>query len=282
MSISYFIKIECVCVCLCACVFMCVCVRMCVCVCVCVCVFWKCVFRKFVLQKCILRKCILRKCFSESVFYESIFSKSVFPKVCFPKVYFTKVYSPKVYCKYRSILGPNFFPVTRPKLFQNEHTQRLAHLPSFCELVPKCPDLFKVQWLCWRFVQFLPTWKLKGRMGGRQHSRKERRLPQVLQVKTPLIATSTGDPLNCYKCRHLKLLQVQTPQIATSADTSYCLYMLKVMFGSTGGVKSRDLTFFRHPDAQFRRSCEEITPGAYHFVSPAGDLTGTFHKTMCY
>ena len=25
--------------------------------------------------------------------------------------------------------------------------------------------------------------------------------------------------------------------------------------------------FFRHPDAQFRRSCEEISPGTYHFVS---------------
>ena len=40
-------------------------------------------------------------------------------------------------CKYASILNQNFFDpnLTWPKLFQTEHTLRLAHLPSFCELV---------------------------------------------------------------------------------------------------------------------------------------------------
>ena len=38
-------------------------------------------------------------------------------------------------------LGPNFFDpkLTRPKLFQDECTRRLAHLPSFCELVSFLP-----------------------------------------------------------------------------------------------------------------------------------------------
>ena len=40
-------------------------------------------------------------------------------------------------CKYASILSPNIFDpnLTWPELFQTEHTQRLAHLLSFCELV---------------------------------------------------------------------------------------------------------------------------------------------------
>ena len=40
-------------------------------------------------------------------------------------------------CKYASILSRNIFDpnLTWPKLFQTEHTLRLAHLPSFCELV---------------------------------------------------------------------------------------------------------------------------------------------------
>ena len=40
-------------------------------------------------------------------------------------------------CKYASILSWNIFDpnLTWPKLFQTERTQRLAHLPSFCELV---------------------------------------------------------------------------------------------------------------------------------------------------
>ena len=40
-------------------------------------------------------------------------------------------------CKYASILNPNIFDpnLTWPKLFQTERTRRLAHLPSFCELV---------------------------------------------------------------------------------------------------------------------------------------------------
>ena len=51
--------------------------------------------------------------------------------------YFLKVYFSKVYCKYANILGPNFFDPkdTQPKLFETERTRRLAHLPSFCELV---------------------------------------------------------------------------------------------------------------------------------------------------
>ena len=40
-------------------------------------------------------------------------------------------------CKYASILSPNIFDpnLTWPKFFQTERTRRLAHLPSFCELV---------------------------------------------------------------------------------------------------------------------------------------------------
>ena len=40
-------------------------------------------------------------------------------------------------CKYASIWCPNIFNpnLTCPKLFQTERTRRLAHLPSFCELV---------------------------------------------------------------------------------------------------------------------------------------------------
>ena len=43
--------------------------------------------------------------------------------------------------KYAGILSPNIFDpnLTSPELFQTEHTRRLAHLPSFCELVFLCP-----------------------------------------------------------------------------------------------------------------------------------------------
>ena len=42
-------------------------------------------------------------------------------------------------CKYASVLSRNIFDpnLTWPKLFQTERTWRLAHLPSFCELVPR-------------------------------------------------------------------------------------------------------------------------------------------------
>ena len=58
-------------------------------------------------------------------------------KVYFPKVYFPKVCFRKVYCRYASILGPNFFDpkLTKPIFFKIGRTWRLAHLPSFCELV---------------------------------------------------------------------------------------------------------------------------------------------------
>ena len=75
--------------------------------------------------------------FLKVYFLKVYFLKVYFPKVYFLKVYFLKVYFSKVYCKYASILGQNFFDpyVTQPKLFQTERTRRLAHLPSFCELV---------------------------------------------------------------------------------------------------------------------------------------------------
>ena len=75
--------------------------------------------------------------FPKVCFMKVFFRKVYFLKVYFLKVYFLKVYFSKVYCKYASILGQNFFDpyVTQPKLFQTERTRRLAHLPSFCELV---------------------------------------------------------------------------------------------------------------------------------------------------
>ena len=105
-------------------------------------------------------------------------------------------------------------------------------------------------------------------------------------------AERRGNFHRCYRYKwHLKLLQVQvTPQIATG-DNSNCngcrhLKLLLcaqcyVQLNQSCWIKSFDL-FFRHPDAQFRRSCEEITPGGYHFVSPAGDLTGTVYSAICY
>ena len=43
-------------------------------------------------------------------------------------------------CKYVSILSSNVFDpnLTWPKVFQTKRTRRLAHLPSFCELVLYC------------------------------------------------------------------------------------------------------------------------------------------------
>ena len=119
------------------------------------CIFWKCSFRKFIFRKSIFQKFIFQKCISESVFLKVYFPKVYFSKVYFPKVYFRKEYFPKVYfpkvyflkvcCKYASILGKNFFDpkVTQPKLFQTERSRRLAHLPSFCELVVNaCERIF--------------------------------------------------------------------------------------------------------------------------------------------
>ena len=79
----------------------------------------------------------LKVYFLKAYFPKVYFPKAYFPKVYFPKVYFPKVYFRKVYCKYESNLGPNFFDpnVTQAKLFQTERTRRLAHPPSFCELV---------------------------------------------------------------------------------------------------------------------------------------------------
>ena len=71
--------------------------------------------------------------------------KVYFPKVYFLKVYFSKKYFPKMCCKYASILGPNF----QPRLFQTERIRRLAHLPSFCELVhPFLPQFFRNNIFC--------------------------------------------------------------------------------------------------------------------------------------
>ena len=46
-------------------------------------------------------------------------------------------------------IGPNFFKLklTKPKLFQTEHTRQLACLPSFCELVFTAFRVAGVDWL---------------------------------------------------------------------------------------------------------------------------------------
>ena len=38
-----------------------------------------------------------------------------------------------------------------------------------------------------------------------------------------------------------------------------------LLFSALGKLNLCQVNLFRHPDAQFRRSCEEISPGTYHF-----------------